>query len=179
MATRLTWFGSSWPLRPERRNLGVCGQRQCWKCFKPQLIALKWFTSKGAGVKYCGLSADCGSGADRSLTRRQSGVRASPPFVEVSDFTDEPHKVHILTEPCRVTDMVAELDEAAAEAPLTVKGSVGQQVISPFIAEARAQRALLAQLLGRLSLPETDEAQAEAAAKLHRTRHDKAKVKRR
>jgi hypothetical protein len=34
---------------------------------------------------------------------------------------------------------------------LTVKGSVGQPVISPFIAEARAQRALLAQLLARLN----------------------------
>ncbi len=29
---------------------------------------------------------------------------------------------------------VAELDEAADEAPLTVKGSMGQQVISPLVA---------------------------------------------
>lgn len=35
---------------------------------------------------------------------------------------------------CRVADVVAELDEA----PLTVKESMGQQVISPFVSEARA-----------------------------------------
>nr|QNR39436.1 hypothetical protein BJP76_07375 [Mycobacterium avium subsp. hominissuis] len=73
------------------------------------------------------------------------------------DFEDEPAKVHILEQACRVADIVAELDEAANEAPLTVRGSMGQPVISPFIAEARAQRALLAQLVGRLGLPDNDE----------------------
>src|SRR6476646_7951528 len=77
----------------------------------------------------------------------------------VFDFEDEPHKVQVLTQACRVADVVAELDEA----PLTVKGSMGQQGISPFIAEARAQRALLAQLLGRLGLPDTDD-EAEVKA---------------
>ena len=56
-----------------------------------------------------------------------------------------------------MSDIIAELDEAADEAPLTVMGSMGQPVISPFIAEARLQRALLAQLLGRLGLPDNDE----------------------
>jgi hypothetical protein len=37
-------------------------------------------------------------------------------------------------------------------------------VISPFIAEARAQQALLAQLIGMLGLPDTDEFQAEQVA---------------
>jgi hypothetical protein len=95
--------------------------------------------------------------------------------VEVFDFTDEPHKVQILTQVCRVADVVAELDEAADEAPLTVKGSMGQQVISPFIAEAGAQRALLAQLLSRLGLPETDEEAEAKAAKVSRIRRRAAK----
>jgi hypothetical protein len=34
---------------------------------------------------------------------------------------------------------------------------MGQPVISPFIAEARVQRAPLAQLLGRFGLPDNDE----------------------
>jgi len=76
---------------------------------------------------------------------------------DVFDFTEEPGKVHILTQACRVADIITELDEAADEAPLTVMGSMGQPVISPFIAEARLQRALLAQLLGRLGLPDNDE----------------------
>ncbi len=67
------------------------------------------------------------------------------------DLEIEPRKVQILAQACRVADVIAELDEAADQARLTVKGSMGQQVISPFIAEARAQRSLLAQLLARLN----------------------------
>jgi hypothetical protein len=108
-------------------------------------------------------------------TRAPSGLQAEGKRLwrsvhDVFDMTDEPHKMQILTQACRVADIVAELDEAAAEAPLTVKGSMGQAVISPFIAEARAQRALLAQLVGRLGLPDTEEEQEEKAAKLSRKR---------
>ncbi|MGV0603375.1 hypothetical protein [Mycolicibacterium sp. XJ1904] len=94
---------------------------------------------------------------------------------ETFDLAEEPHKIHVLAQACRVADIVAELDEAADEAPLTVKGSMGQQVISPFISEARAQRSLLAQLLGRLGLPDTNEGLAEKAQKLSRTRSKAAK----
>ncbi|RRR43649.1 hypothetical protein EHH44_13775 [Mycolicibacter terrae] len=73
------------------------------------------------------------------------------------DLEIEPHKVELLGQACRVADQIAELDEAAAEAPLTVKGSMGQPVISPFISEARAQRALLAQLLARLNFEAVEE----------------------
>ena len=44
---------------------------------------------------------------------------------EVFDLTDKPHKVRMLDQACRVADIVAELDEAAEEAPLTVKGLDG------------------------------------------------------
>ena len=82
---------------------------------------------------------------------------------ETFDFDEEPHKVQILLQTCRVADVIAELDDAADAAPLLVKGSMGHAVISPFIAEARAQRALLAQLLGRLGLPDNDEEDDEAS----------------
>jgi hypothetical protein len=72
------------------------------------------------------------------------------------DFEEEPDKLTLLVQACKVADVIAELDDVAAEAPLIVKGSQGQPVISPFIAEARVQRALLAQLLGRLGLPENN-----------------------
>ncbi|WP_197504666.1 hypothetical protein [Mycobacterium sp. 852002-51163_SCH5372311] len=64
--------------------------------------------------------------------------------------------MQVLTQACRVADIIAEPDEHAAEAPLTVKGSQGQPVIQPTLSEARFQRALLAQLLGRLGLPDND-----------------------
>lgn len=94
---------------------------------------------------------------------------------ETFDLTDEPHKIEILTQACRVADIVSELDDAGVEAPLTVKGSMGQQVISPFISEARVQRALLAQLIGRLGLPDTDEESLAKSEKLTRTRRRAAK----
>lgn len=104
-----------------------------------------------------------------------AGGRLWRSTVDVFDFTDEPHKVHILTQACRVADVLAELDEAADEAPLTVRGSMGQPVISPFIAEARVQRALLAQLLGKLGLPDTDEESEATTEKRSRTRRRAAK----
>lgn len=104
-----------------------------------------------------------------------AGAKLWRSVVEVFDFAEEPGKVALLAQACRVADIVAELDEAADQAPLTVKGSVGQQVISPFIAEARAQRALLAQLLGRLGLPDSDEERDAKAAKLSQTRRKAAK----
>jgi hypothetical protein len=67
------------------------------------------------------------------------------------DLETEPDRLELLFQACKTADQIAELDEAAAEAPLTVKGSMGQPVISPFIAEARVQRGLLAQLLGRMN----------------------------
>lgn len=67
------------------------------------------------------------------------------------ELENDPDKAELLFQACKTADQIAELDEAAAEAPLTVKGSMGQPVISPFIAEARVQRALLAQLLARLN----------------------------
>jgi hypothetical protein len=73
------------------------------------------------------------------------------------DFEDEPGKVQLLTQACKVADIIAELDDHADQAPLTVKGSTGQQVIQPTLAEARFQRGLLATLLGRLGLPDNDE----------------------
>lgn len=70
------------------------------------------------------------------------------------DLENEPDRLELLFQACKTADQIAELDEAAADAPLTVKGSMGQPVISPFIAEARVQRGLLAQLLGRMNFAE-------------------------
>jgi hypothetical protein len=67
------------------------------------------------------------------------------------DLEGEPDRLELLFQACKTADQIAELDEAAAEGPLTVKGSMGQPVISPFISEARVQRGLLAQLLGRMN----------------------------
>ncbi|CAN5579375.1 hypothetical protein BH09ACT8_BH09ACT8_27220 [soil metagenome] len=81
----------------------------------------------------------------RSLWRR---------ITSVFDVKGEPDRLELLFQACKTADLIAELDEAAVEAPLTVRGSMGQPVISPFIAEARVQRGLLAQLLARMNFAE-------------------------
>lgn len=82
------------------------------------------------------------------------GRRLWRKITAVFDLENDPDKVEILTQACRVADQIAELDAAKADAPLIVRGSMRQPVISPFIPEARAQRALLAQLLARLNFTE-------------------------
>lgn len=74
-----------------------------------------------------------------------------------SDFDIQRDRRELLFQACKTADQIAELDEAAAEAPLTVGGSMGQPVISPFIAEARVQRGLLAQLLARMNFADADD----------------------
>lgn len=45
--------------------------------------------------------------------------------------TADPDKVRILFDASRTADLVKRLDDAAAKAPLTVRGSMGQAVIKP------------------------------------------------
>ncbi|WP_051036175.1 hypothetical protein [Saccharomonospora glauca] len=80
-------------------------------------------------------------------------------------------------------DVIHELSEAQRGQPLIAKGSMGQAVIAPLVAELRQQRALLSSLLKRLGLPEEaaeddDEvslARSERARKAARARWDKRK----
>jgi hypothetical protein len=66
-------------------------------------------------------------------------------------LTHEPHKLRILFDACKTADVIKRLDDAAAKAPLTVKGSMNQEVINPLIAQAQTARGQLAQLLARLN----------------------------
>jgi P27 family predicted phage terminase small subunit len=81
------------------------------------------------------------------------------------DFTGEPQKLAILEQACRVLDTITKLEEEAESGPLTVRGSQGQQVINPLVAEARFQRGLLAQLMTKLGLPDADPEKAEKQMK--------------
>lgn len=84
------------------------------------------------------------------------------------DFTDEPGKLAVLERAARTTDQIHRLEAAAATEPMTAKGSMGQLVIHPFIAEIRSQTTVLNTLLKSLGLPESDEESAERAARRSR-----------
>ena len=94
-------------------------------------------------------------------TRKPTGLGAagSRLWVTVNEtfvLDDDPHKRELLRQAARVADVIAELDRVSANSPLTVRGSAGQQVISPTLAEARFQRGLLGQLLARLNFEAAD-----------------------
>jgi hypothetical protein len=108
---------------------------------------------------------------------KAAGSRLWESVNNVFELDDEPHKVEILAQAAKVADLISDLDRAAASSPLTVRGSAGQQVISPTLAEARFQRGLLSQLVARLGLPDSEEEAAEKSAKLSRTRAESGRQK--
>jgi hypothetical protein len=74
-------------------------------------------------------------------------------------------EVLLLEHAARTVDLLARIDEALTEAPLTVKGSMGQLVEHPLVSESRAQRATLARLLAQLKIPESDARAVVTAAR--------------
>jgi hypothetical protein len=82
---------------------------------------------------------------------KAAGQRLWRTVIAEYELEYEPHKIELLTHACRVSDLISEIERAAAKEPLTVLGSAGQRVIQPLISEIRFQRGLLAQLLARLN----------------------------
>lgn len=91
-----------------------------------------------------------------------AGTRLVETITNTFCFDEEPGKLVILERAARTADTIAALEAEAATQSLTAKGSMGQAVINPLVAEARAQTSLLDRLLKSLGLPESDE---ESAAK--------------
>lgn len=73
-----------------------------------------------------------------------------------------PDELRILEDACREIDLVERLEADLTGAPLTVKGSQGQPVANPLVAEVRQHRQVVKGLLGSLKLPDEDDARAPA-----------------
>lgn len=78
-------------------------------------------------------------------------------------YTLRPDELSILEDICREVDLIERLETELREGPLTVRGSMGQQVASPLVQEIRQHRAVKARLLGGLALPDEDKGNSEAA----------------
>lgn len=62
----------------------------------------------------------------------------------------------LLVETCRTLDRIDQLEAAIDRDGLMLKGSTGQTVVNPAVAEARAQRMTLHRFLGALAIPDED-----------------------
>ncbi len=72
-------------------------------------------------------------------------------------FDECPEKLILAEEAARTADVVARLQKLVDEsADLRVRGSQGQPVAAPEVAELRQYRALLASLMKALSLPDEE-----------------------
>ncbi len=67
----------------------------------------------------------------------------------------------VLEKACRASDRIAKMEAELEGSDFMVKGSMGQPVVNPLVAEIRAHEALVQRLLGGLKLP--DDASASGA----------------
>lgn len=66
-----------------------------------------------------------------------------------------PDEISTLEDACREADLIERLNAELATSELTTRGSMGQEVASPFVSEIRQHRTVLAALLKSLKLPDT------------------------
>jgi hypothetical protein len=67
----------------------------------------------------------------------------------------KPDELTILRHACQQEDLIERLREEMQVAQTTTRGSMGQEVISPFISEIRQQLATQAALLKSLKIPDS------------------------
>lgn len=108
---------------------------------------------------------------------QEAGLALWESTTEVFDLSEEPHKLKVLERACKTADTISMLETEATTQPLIAKGSMGQPVINPLIAEARAQTTVLNTLLKSIGLPDSDEVQVERAIKRQQTAKAGAKAR--
>ena len=66
-----------------------------------------------------------------------------------------PDELCTLEDACREADLIERLHAELATAELTTKGSMGQEVASPYVSEIRQHRTVLTNLLKSLKIPDS------------------------
>lgn len=62
----------------------------------------------------------------------------------------------VLQDACALADTVSILEDAMVGQPLITKGSTGQDVLNPLLAEQKTHRQALSRLLAQLKLPDDE-----------------------
>lgn len=75
-----------------------------------------------------------------------------------------PDELCTLEDACREADLIERLHGELAESSLTTKGSMGQEVASPYVSEIRQHRTVLTTLLKSLKLPDSPAGAAQKRA---------------
>lgn len=65
-----------------------------------------------------------------------------------------PDELRYLEDACKLADRAEALDREAQTRPTTVRGSTGQPVINPLLAEERQCRTAIGQLLSKIKMPD-------------------------
>lgn len=82
----------------------------------------------------------------------------------LEDFDLSEHEYPILEGACRELDLITELEKELKGAPLMVRGSMGQDVANPLLAEVRQHRAAYVGLIRSLKLPEGESSVGQTPA---------------
>jgi len=97
----------------------------------------------------------------------RKGGRVLWQAVRDKHYVLRPDEIRVLEDACRQADLIdqleAELRKQLDAGEYMTKGSMGQKVINPLIAEVRQHRATLASMLGRLKLPDVEGGENSAA----------------
>lgn len=88
-----------------------------------------------------------------------------------------PHEKLILRGACVALDQIGLLEAELDGADLLVKGSMGQDVANPLLAELRAQQAAFDRAIKQLDLPDEGEVQGRAAASRSASARDAANAR--
>jgi hypothetical protein len=68
----------------------------------------------------------------------------------------------VLEDACRLSDVITALEDGMRGQELLVKGSMGQPVLNPLLAEQKTHRTALARLLSQLKLPDDPTGEQQA-----------------
>ena len=92
-------------------------------------------------------------------------------------FELRPDELRILVDACREADLIERLHDELATADLTTRGSMGQEVASPFVSEIRQHRTVLAGLLGKLKIPDSPAGAARKKAQTSESARSAARAR--